>query len=128
MSSTTLQSRARRQHRIRTKLQENVDRPRLSLHRSNQWMEVQVIDAKKSHTVVGINERVLAAQKGEVTEVPEEFRTSKRMEQAFRLGLMAAQKAKEQGVTQVQFDRSGYRYHGRVRAVAEGARAGGLQF
>ena len=93
-------------------------------------MEVQLIDDARSHTIVGLNERVLVAMKesAPVVAIPEEFKTSARTQRAYALGWMVAEEAKKQGVTQVQFDRSGYRYHGRVRAVAEGARAGGLQF
>ncbi len=92
-------------------------------------MEVQLVDDQKSHTLVGINERLIVAQKETWDQtVPEEFARSTRSGRAYRLGWMLAEKAKALGISTVQFDRSGYRYHGRVRAVAEGARAGGLTF
>lgn len=122
------EKKARRQRRIRVKLRASAQYPRLTVFRSNHWTEVQLIDDAKSHTLIGLNDRKLTDTTGAATTVPEEYSLSKRLKSAYLLGLVIAQHAVKNGVTNIQFDRSGYRYHGRVRAVAEGARAGGLTF
>jgi len=130
MSSTTTmkEKKIRRQRRIRVKLRASARTPRLTVFRSNHWTEAQLIDDAKSHTLIGLNDRKLPDTTSTAQTVPEEYSLSKRLKSAYLLGFAIAQYALKNGVTNIQFDRSGYRYHGRVRAVAEGARAGGLTF
>jgi large subunit ribosomal protein L18 len=94
----------------------NTDRPRLSVFRSNRGIGVQVID-----DVAG---RTLAS----VSWTESDIKGLQSMEQAKRVGELIAERAKAAGVETVVFDRGGYRYHGRVKALAEGAREGGLRF
>jgi large subunit ribosomal protein L18 len=84
--------------------------------RSNRGVQAQVIDDVRGHTLAAVN-----WTEPDLRELP-------RMEQAKRAGELIAQRAKEAGTETVIFDRGGYRYHGRVRALAEGAREGGLKF
>ncbi len=106
----------KRQTRIRTKIRSTADRPRLSVFRSNQYLYAQVIDDKAGKTLVGISEKVLKDEK--VT----------RVERAKALGMAIAKLAIEKKISTVVFDKGAYAYHGRVKALAEGAREGGLQF
>jgi large subunit ribosomal protein L18 len=110
------QQRLRRRRRVRAKVSGSGDRPRLSVFRSNRGVQAQVIDDVRGHTLAAVN-----WTEPELRELP-------RMEQAKRAGELIAQRAKEAGAETVIFDRGGYRYHGRVRALAEGARDGGLKF
>jgi large subunit ribosomal protein L18 len=108
--------RLKRRRRVRSKVRGTAERPRLSVFRSNRGMQAQVIDDVQGHT--------LAA----VVWTEDELRALPRMEQAKKAGELVAARAKEAGVENIVFDRGGYRYHGRVRALAEGAREGGLEF
>ena len=114
--ATKPKQRLRRRRRVRAKVRGSAERPRLSVFRSNRGMNVQVID-----DVAG---RTLAA----VTWTESDLKGLQRMEQAKRVGALIAERAKAAGVENVVFDRGGYRYHGRVKALAEGAREGGLRF
>lgn len=127
-TSTSRSLRLKRHNTIRQRVQGTTTRPRLVVHRSNYWIEAQLIDDTKSATLVGLTDRRLTddQQKSSAT-VPEEFQ-SPRQKRAYLVGWTIAGVAKEQGIQAVVFDRSGYRYHGRVKAVAEGARAAGLLF
>ena len=119
--SRTIQ-RAKRHRRIRKKLQGSAERPRLVVFRSLRNMEGQIVDDDSSKTIMGIS--TLAEQlKGFKSES-----RNRRIEVAFEAGKLLAEKAKEAGVERVIFDRGGYKYHGRVKAFAEGARKGGLEF
>ena len=113
---TKPQSRLRRRRRVRAKVRGNAERPRLSVFRSNRGIGAQLIDDVAGHTVAAVN----------WTE--EDLRSLPRMEQANRAGVLLAERAKAAGVETAVFDRGGYRYHGRVKALAEGAREGGLRF
>jgi large subunit ribosomal protein L18 len=93
-----------------------VQRPRLNVFRSSANIYVQIIDDDRGHTLVAASSLEAPAAEG------------KKVEQARAVGRLAAQRAREQGITRVVFDRGGYLYHGRVKAVADGARAGGLEF
>jgi large subunit ribosomal protein L18 len=108
--------RLKRRRRVRAKVRGTAERPRLSVFRSNRGMQAQVIDDVKGHT--------LAA----VVWTEDDIKTLPRMDQAKKVGEVLAERAKAAGVEQCVFDRGGYRYHGRVQALAEGAREGGLQF
>ncbi len=114
--STKHAKRLKRRRRVRSKVRGTAERPRLSVFRSNNGMHAQVIDDVKGHT--------LAA----VTWTESDLKGLPRMEQAKKAGEVVAERAKEAGVDHIVFDRGGYRYHGRVRALAEGAREGGLEF
>ena len=117
MSVKTKQaSRLRRRRRVRAKVRGSAERPRLSVFRSNRGMVAQLIDDDAGHT--------LAA----VSWTESELRELARMEQASKAGEVLARRAKEAGVGGCVFDRGGYRFHGRVKALADGARGAGLQF
>jgi large subunit ribosomal protein L18 len=119
MSRALLEKHARRdkrRRRIRGKVSGTAERPRLSVYRSNRGLFAQLIDDDEGRT--------LAA----VSWIEPELRGLKAMEQATRAGELLAGRAKESGVSSCVFDRGGYKYHGRVKALADGARAGGLGF
>jgi len=113
---TNHQSRVRRHRRVRAKVQGTAERPRLSVFRSNRGIGAQLIDDVAGHTLAAVN------------WVQGDLKSLGRMDQATKAGELLAQRAKEAGVEQCVFDRGGYRYHGKVRALAEGAREGGLRF
>jgi large subunit ribosomal protein L18 len=114
--ATRPKARLRRRRRVRAKVRGNAERPRLAVFRSNRGMHAQLIDDDRGHT--------LAA----VSWLESELRKLPRMEQAKRAGELLAGRAKEAGIEVCVFDRGGYRYHGKVKALAEGAREGGLRF
>jgi large subunit ribosomal protein L18 len=113
---TKSQSRLRRRRRVRAKVRGTAERPRLSVFRSNRGIQAQVIDDVAGHTVAAVN----------WTEG--DLKSLKSMEQAKKAGELLAERAKAAGVEVVVFDRGGYRYHGRVKALADGAREAGLTF
>jgi large subunit ribosomal protein L18 len=113
---TKPQQRLRRRRRVRAKVRGTADRPRLSVFRSNRGVFAQLIDDDAARTLVAVS----------WTEA--ELRKLGSMEQAKRAGALLAERAKQAGLETCVFDRGGYRYHGRVRALAEGAREGGLSF
>jgi large subunit ribosomal protein L18 len=112
---TKPQRRLRRRQRVRAKIRGSAGRPRLSVFRSNRGVFAQLIDDDAARTVAA------------VTWTEAELRELEPMDQAKRAGEILAGRAKEAGVDSCVFDRGGYRYHGRVRALAEGAREGGLK-
>ena len=114
--STKPQARLRRRRRVRAKVRGTAERPRLSVFRSNRGIQAQLIDDVQGHTLAAVN----------WTEA--ELRDLPRMEQAKRAGELIAERAKAADVESVVFDRGGYRYHGRVKALADGAREAGLTF
>ncbi len=114
--------RAMRHRRIRRKLRGTAERPRLVVFRSLRNMEGQLVDDDASRTIVGVS-----TLSGELREFKGESRTPG-IEVAFEAGRLLGRKAREHGVQSVVFDRGGYRYHGRVKAFADGARKGGLEF
>ena len=107
--------RLKRRRRVRSKVRGTAERPRLSVFRSNRGMQAQLIDDVSGHT--------LAA----VVWTEDDIKSLPRMEQAKKVGEVVATRAKAAGVAQCVFDRGGYRYHGRVRALADGAREAGLE-
>ena len=114
--------RVRRHRRIRKKIQGTAERPRLVVFRSLKNIEGQIVDDDSSRTLVGVSSRA---------EELKGFKSKSQMpkvEIAFEAGKLLADKAKAAGVGVVVFDRAGYKYHGRVKAFAEGARKGGLEF
>ena len=108
--------RLRRRRRVRAKVRGSAERPRISVFRSNRGIFAQLIDDDAGRTLAAVN----------WTEA--ELRGLKSMEQASRAGALIAERAKAAGIETAVFDRGGYRYHGRVKALAEGAREGGLTF
>jgi large subunit ribosomal protein L18 len=106
--------RLRRRRRVRAKVRGTAERPRVSVFRSNRGIFAQLIDDDAGRTLASVS----------WTEA--ELRPLKRMEQAGRAGELLAERAKAAGVEIAVFDRGGYQYHGRVQALAEGAREGGL--
>ena len=115
-AGTKPQARLRRRRRVRAKVRGSAERPRLSVFRSNKGVQAQVIDDVAGHTLAGVS----------WTEA--ELKSLSSMEQAKRAGELLAERAKAAGVETVVFDRGGYRYHGRVKALADGARENGLTF
>ena len=113
---TTRQLRTRRQRRIRGKIAGTADRPRLAVFRSNLGISAQLIDDQAGKTVAAASWQGLTKFKGSKTE------------QAKEVGKLIAANAKSAGIESCVFDRGGYLYHGRVKALAEGAREGGLTF
>lgn len=113
-------TRARRTISVRGHLKGLASRPRLSVFRSNANLYVQVIDDNTSKTVASAKLSEIKATK---TKEP-----GARIERALELGKMIAERAVKAGVTSVVFDRGRYAYHGRIKALAEGARSGGLKF
>lgn len=114
------ESRQRRHVRIRQKVRGGSDRPRLSVFRSVAHIYAQVIDDGRKHT--------LAAASSLDPEVRADAAKAKKAEAGRLVGRLIAKRAKAQGIRRVVFDRGGYLYHGRVKALAEGAREGGLEF
>ena len=110
------QSRLRRRRRVRAKVQGTAERPRLSVFRSNRGIGAQLIDDVAGHTLAAVN----------WTEG--DLKGLKSMDQAKKAGELLAERGKAAGVETVVFDRGGYRYHGRVKALADGAREAGLKF
>jgi large subunit ribosomal protein L18 len=111
------ENRLRRHKRVRGKISGTAERPRLNVFRSANHMYAQLIDDSAGKTIASASttEKAFTAYGGNV-------------EAAKTVGLIIAEKGKAAGVTEVVFDRSGYVYHGRVAALAEGAREGGLKF
>jgi len=109
-------ARERRHRRVRRKVFGTAERPRLVVFRSNRGIEAQLVDDLESRTVAAAGWLNLRGFKGSKSA------------QAAEVGKLLAQRAKEAGVSTAVFDRGGYLYHGRVKALAEAAREGGLQF
>jgi large subunit ribosomal protein L18 len=113
---TKPQRRLRRRRRVRARIRGSAERPRLSVYRSNRGVFAQLIDDREARTLVA------------VAWMETELRGMESMAQAKRAGELLAERAKQASIETCVFDRGGYRYHGRVRALAEGAREGGLRF
>lgn len=116
-----LTQRERRHRRVRAKVSGTPLRPRLNIFRSAQHIYAQVIDDERSHTLLAVG-TLEPDVKARVTE------GMTKVEKARLVGQIVAERAKEAGITQVVFDRGGFLYHGRVQALADGAREGGLDF
>ena len=120
MAVQTRQARDRRHYRVRRKVSGTPERPRLNVFRSLEHIYAQVIDDVAGHT--------LASASTLDGEVKKAINGMKPVDAATVVGQMVAARAKNAGITQVVFDRGGYKYHGRIKAVADGAREGGLEF
>lgn len=114
MKTTLAQKRTRRHKRIRSRVSGSAECPRFAVSRSNKFLRAQLIDDNARVTIVGMSD-----QKG--------F-TGTKSEKAKALGEAIAKEAAKKGITKVVFDRGGFRYAGRIQAVADGARSAGLQF
>ena len=113
-------ARVRRHRRVRKQISGTPERPRLNVFRSLNGTYAQVIDDQSGHTLVSAS-----TVDGELRS---KMKGLTKTEQAKEVGLAIAERAKKQGIEIIVFDRGGYRYIGRVKALAEGAREGGLQF
>jgi large subunit ribosomal protein L18 len=119
MALTKQDRRIRIKRRIRKKISGSAQKPRMSVFRSNKQIYVQFIDDLDGKSLLSVCSKTKEiAEKGNVAKV----------EQAKLVGNLAAKKAIEKGITDVVFDRNGYLYHGRIKSLAEAARAGGLKF
>lgn len=114
--ATKPQRRLRRRRRVRAKIRGSAERPRLSVFRSNRGISAQLVDDDAGRTLAAVN------------WVEDGLKGLAPMEQAKKAGETLAKRASGAGVEACVFDRGGYRYHGRVKALAEGAREGGLRF
>ena len=118
--------RSRRQIRNSTRIIGFSTRPRLAINRSNTSTYAQLIDDAKGITLISASSREISAKGGSVSGGKADKKS--KTETARLVGELLAKRATEKGIKEVVFDRRGYRYHGRVRAFAEGARKGGLNF
>jgi large subunit ribosomal protein L18 len=116
MSTSSLEARRRRHRRVRGRVTGSAERPRLSVARSNKRIYAQLIDDERGHTVAAAGSHEAA------------LRGLSKGEAAGEVGKLLAERGRGAGVTRVVFDRGGYKYHGRVKALADGAREGGLEF
>jgi large subunit ribosomal protein L18 len=117
MSTLTAPARRlKRRRRVRAKVRGTAERPRISVFRSNRGIQAQLIDDDAGRTLAAVD------------WIEPDLRGLKPMEQASRVGALLAERARAAGVETAVFDRGGYQYHGRVKALAEGAREGGLHF
>lgn len=112
--------RLRRHRKVRKKVLGTPERPRLNVFRSLKHIYAQIIDDRRGHTLVAASTLD--------SEIREKIKELKKTEQAKLVGELVARRALEHGLKQVVFDRGGYRYHGRVKALAEAARKEGLEF
>ncbi len=110
------QKKQDRQRRVRAKIAGTKEQPRLSVFRSLKYISAQLIDDTIGKTLISVNDREVKNKK------------ATKMEKAKEVGKLIGQKALEKDIKLVVFDRAGYKYHGRVKAVAEGAREAGLEF
>ncbi len=119
MALSKLEKRSRIRLRIRKKISGTAEKPRLAVFRSNKQIYVQLVDDLKGVTLLSVSskEKEIAGNTG-----------IKKTEQAKLVGKSLADRCKEKGIENVVFDRSGYKYHGRVKSLAEAAREGGLKF
>jgi len=113
---------SRRASRVRSRVRGTADRPRLSVFRSNRFIYAQIIDDESGRTIAQCSSLDLTRAGGLTAKYPGNREAAK------EVGMAVATVAKENGVTSVCFDRGAYKYHGRVAALAEGAREGGLEF
>jgi large subunit ribosomal protein L18 len=114
---TQREARERRHRRVRRKIVGTAERPRLSVFRSNRGIEAQLVDDLEAKTLAGAS----------WLNLKKSFKGTK-TDQASEVGKLLAANAKKAGIETVVFDRGGYLYHGRVKALADGAREGGLKF
>lgn len=117
MRATRSAARNRRRQRVRRKISGTSQRPRFSVFRSNRYIYAQLIDDVEGRTIAAASSQEADLRGSSLT-----------VETAAEVGALLGQRAKEAGVTEVVFDRGGYKFHGRVKALAEAARQAGLEF
>lgn len=117
-TSAKQQIRFKRKRRIRSRVEGSMERPRLSVFRSNKHLYVQIVDDVKGHTIVSAS----------TLEEDLKDKVGGSLDGAKTVGNLVAKRALAKSISQVVFDRSGYLYHGRIKAVADAAREGGLKF
>ena len=118
MALSKLERRIRIKRRVRKVISGTAERPRMSVYRSNKEIYAQLIDDLSGKTLLSCSSRDKGVADSKLPKI----------EQAKLVGKALAEKAANEGITSVSFDRNGYLYHGRVKAIAEGAREGGLNF
>jgi large subunit ribosomal protein L18 len=118
--NTKEEARVKRHGRFRKKISGTTERPRMVIHRSLKNIYVQVIDDTKAHTLCSFSTQDKGFQKGAAKAT--------KVQQAQKLGAFFAGQMKEKGIKKVAFDRSGYKYHGRVKALADSLREAGIEF
>ncbi|HYM65368.1 MAG TPA: 50S ribosomal protein L18 [Candidatus Sulfotelmatobacter sp.] len=106
-----------RKTKVRSKAKGTSEKPRLSVYRSNRFIYAQIIDDVSGKTILGVSEKNLSVKE-----------RVKKSDKSKELGLLLAKKALDKKIKEVVFDRGSYKYHGRVKQLAEGAREGGLKF
>ena len=116
MRGTRTEARRRRHHRVRRKIHGTPERPRLAVFRSNRYIYAQVIDDEAGHTLAAASSQEPSLRDRSLT-----------VDVAAEVGKLIAARAEEAGVTEVIFDRGGFAYHGRVKALADAAREEGLE-
>lgn len=117
MRGSKRQARARRHSRVRRRIRGTADRPRLAVYRSNKYIYAQVIDDSDGRTIAAASSQEPDLRSQRLT-----------VETASKVGELVASRAREAGVESVVFDRAGYKFHGRVKALADAAREQGLEF
>jgi large subunit ribosomal protein L18 len=124
------EKRLRRKARVRVKISGTSERPRLCVFKSNKHIYAQLIDDEKGQTLVTASDQEIKKSTIKETEKPKLKKAERtgKVAVAFEVGKLIAQKAIKNKFEKVIFDRAGYRYQGRVKALAEGAREGGLKF
>lgn len=125
MTTTKRTQRIRRHGRVRARISGTAQRPRVAVFKSNRHLYVQVIDDVTRKTLIGLGDvgKTSSAKKPAAKIVPAESK----VKSAFDIGQTIGSKLKASGITQVIFDRGGFKYHGRIKAVADGLRSGGVQ-
>ncbi|MCI0425361.1 MAG: 50S ribosomal protein L18 [Actinobacteria bacterium] len=117
MSANRLEARRRRHGRVRKRVRGSAERPRLAVYRSNRYIYAQVVDDVRGHTLVAAS-----------SQEPDLRENDLNVATAAQVGARLGSRAKEAGISAVVFDRGGYKYHGRVKALADAAREAGLEF
>ena len=125
---TKRETRARRHLRVRAKVSGTTNKPRLCVFRSNQHIYATLINDEKNSTILVASDKEIKKTKAEKINSEKEEKLLAKVALAYEVGQLIAQKALKNKIERVVFDRGGYKYHGRVKAVADGARKGGLKF
>jgi large subunit ribosomal protein L18 len=117
MAGTRTEARTRRHFRVRKSVSGTAARPRMAVYRSNRYIYVQVIDDVASHTLVSASSQEKDLRSGALNQ-----------DTATKVGKLVGERAKDAGISSVVFDRGGYKYHGKIKALADAARETGLEF
>lgn len=115
MKKTKPQRRLARHQRVRAKIKGTPERPRVSIFKSNRYISAQIIDDQSGKTLLS-------------NSLKEKIKAKSKTEKATKIGEMLAEKIKAAGINEIVFDRGGFKYHGRVKALADGLRKGGIKF